>query len=240
MFRRAMQSAETEGVGGAAGRDDARGGEAGFPHAGDGRVQKGLGFRERPVRRIEHEAGERQARTRGDVAGEGDGLGRCHHAGTLAAGVAFHHHVEIAAGDGCGTRQPGDDDGIVGGNRDFRPGEQRAEAADLLLAENVVGDQDVVEPGIGHHLGLADFLAGDAAGAGVALHGGDHGALVGLDVRPVGDARGVAQRLDTGDVALHHVEVDDHGGRAELPRDVGLQGFQGHRLSRGTGLDGIK
>ena len=79
-------------------------------------------------------------------------------------------------------------------------------------------------PGVGHHLGLAEFLAGDAPGAGLDLHGGDHRALVGLDMRPVGDACGIAGRLDAGDVALDPVHVDDGGGRAVFTGDSGGEG----------------
>jgi hypothetical protein len=40
----------------------------------------------------------------------------------------------------------------------------------LLLADQIVADQDVVDTGFRHHLGLADLLTGDALGAGRDLH----------------------------------------------------------------------
>ena len=66
--------------------------------------------------------------------------------------------------------------------------QQPAEPAHLLLAQQIVADEDVVEAAVDHHLGLAELLAGDALGAGRHLHLGEHRALVRLDVRPVGDA----------------------------------------------------
>ncbi len=100
---------------------------------------------------------------------------------------------------------------IVGGDRHVRLGLQRAEARHLLLADQVVADQDVVDAGFGHHLGLAELLAGDALGAGRDLQLREQRALVRLDMRPVGDAGGVAGRLDARDVALDPVHVDDEG-----------------------------
>ena len=101
---------------------------------------------------------------------------------------------------------------------------QRGEARHLLLAEQIVADQDVVDAGIHHHLGLADLLAGDALGAGRDLHLRQHRALVGLDVRPVGDAGRIARRLDARDVALDPVHVDDGAGRAVFAGDFGGEG----------------
>ena len=126
----------------------------------------------------------------------------------------------------CG--QARDHDRVVGRHSDFHLGQQPAEAGHLLLAEEVVGDQDVVLAALGHDLGLAELLAGDAAGARIALHGGDDRALVGLDVRPVGDAGRIAQGLHPRDVALDHVEIDHDGRRPELPRDLAFESLDAH------------
>ena len=80
-------------------------------------------------------------------------------------------------------------------------------------------------PAVGHDLGFADLLAGDALGAGRDLHLRQHRALVRLDVRPVGDAGGVAGRLDARDVALDLVHVDDGAGRAVFAGDFGGEGM---------------
>ena len=150
-------------------------------------------------------------------------------AGALAPGVAFDHDRKRAAGSGGGLRQAGDHGRIVGGDRHVGLGLQRAEAGHLLLADQIVADQDVVDPGIRHHLGLAELLAGDALGAGRDLHLRQQRALVGLDMRPVGDAGGIAGRLDARDVALDAVHVDDGAGRAVFAGDFGGEG-RGHGL----------
>ena len=127
-------------------------------------------------------------------------------------------------------RQACDRNGIVAGDRHVGFCLQRAEPRHLLLADQIVADQDVVDPGIGHHFGLTELLAGDALGAGLDLHGGDDRALVGLDMRPVGDPCGIAGRLDPRDVALDPVHVDDGDGRAVFTGDSGGEGC-GHRVN---------
>jgi hypothetical protein len=103
-------------------------------------------------------------------------------------------------------------------------GLQRGEAGHLLLADQIVADQDVVDAGFRHHLGLAEFLAGDALRAGRDLHLGQQGALVRLDMRPIGDAGRVTGHLDPGDVALDPVHVDHGAGRAIFTGDLGGEG----------------
>ena len=147
----------------------------------------------------------------------------------LRPGVAFDHDRQRAAGSGGGLRQARDHGRIVGGDRHVGLGLQRGEAGHLLLADQIVADQDVVDPGFRHHLGLADLLAGDALGAGRDLHLRQQRALVGLDMRPVGDAGRIAGHLDPRDVALDAVHVDHGAGRAVFTGDLGGEG-RGHAL----------
>ena len=79
-------------------------------------------------------------------------------------------------------------------------------------------------PGFRHHLGLAELLAGDALRAGRDLHLRQQRALVGLDMRPVGDAGRIAGHLDPRDVALDAVHVDHGAGRAVFTGDFGGEG----------------
>ncbi len=88
---------------------------------------------------------------------------------------------------------------------------------------------DVADAGLRHHCGLAEFLAGDAFGAGGDLKFRQQRTLVGLDVRPIGDAGGIAGGLDPRDVALDAVHVDDSGGRAIFAGDLGGEGG-GHQV----------
>src|SRR6185369_3253160 len=94
----------------------------------------------------------------------------------------------------------------------------------FFLADQVVADQDVVDAGFRHHFGLADLLAGDALRSGRDLHLSQQRALVGLDMRPVGDAGLVAGHLDARDVALDTVHVDHGAGRAIFTGDFGGEG----------------
>jgi hypothetical protein len=60
---------------------------------------------------------------------------------------------------------------------------------------------------------------------------------VGLDVRPIGDARRIAQLLHARDVGLDPIEIDHHRRRAELARDLGLEGVGAHqRFPRFIGI----
>ena len=175
--------------------------------------------------RVEDEAGELQPFGGCDHPGEFDGFAGRLDAGALAAAVALDQDAEGPTGDGCRLRQPGNGDRIVGGDGDGSGRGKRAEARELLVAEDVVGDQDVVQPAIGHHLGLAELLAGDAACAGALLHRRDLRVLVRLDMRPRRDAGGVAHRLHARDVVLDDVEIDHQAGGAVVARDRLLQLF---------------
>ena len=212
----------------AAGRDH-RGIEPVRAHAGQRLVVEFLRLGPAGLGRVQHEAAEFQPLRGRDLARQRDGLGRRLDAGALAPGVAFDHDRERPAGCCRRLRQARDHDRIVGGDRHVGLGLQRAEPRHLLVADQIVADQDVVDPGIRHHLGLADLLAGDALGAGRDLHLREHRALVGLDMRPVGDAGGIAGRLDARDVALDPVHVDHGGGRAVFAGDFGGEG-RGHAI----------
>ena len=49
-----------------------------------------------------------------------------------------------------------------------------------------------------------------------------------FDVRPVGKAGRIASRLETRDVPVDHIQVDDRAGRAEPFDDILFQRFIGH------------
>ena len=123
--------------------------------------------------------------------------------------------------------------GLSAADRDRRPPDEAAEAADLLLSEQVVADQDVVEPAIDHHLGLADLLAGDALRAGLALHVREPGLLC---VLMCGRLATPARRtgLHAGDVASTRRDRSPLPG-PELASDLRLKCLAAHRwLPRGS------
>ena len=224
MLGGALELADILQVRRAAGRDH-RGIEPVRADAGQRLVVKLLRLGPAGFGRIQHEARKRQPLGGRDLARQRDGFRGGFDAGALAAGVAFDHDRQRTAGCGGRLRQARDHDRIVGGDRHVGLGLQRAEPGHLFLADQIVADQDVVDAGVRHHLGLAKLLAGDALGAGLDLQLRQHRALVGLDMRPVGDAGGVAGRLDARDVALDAVHVDDGGGRAVFAGDFGGEGL---------------
>ena len=129
--------------------------------------------------------------------------------GTAQARVALDVYPELASGpDGRGGKAR-KERGVVGRDRDAGACEQVAEALELPLAEEVVRDQNVVDSGIGHHLGLAELLARDAPRAEVELAPGDLDDLVRLHVGPVDEPDLVAVALPALEVALEPAEVDD-------------------------------
>ena len=93
--------------------------------------------------------------------------------------------------------------------------EQLPESLQLPFTNEGERDQEVVEPGVGHDLGLPELRDGDAGRSGVHLHPGDLGGLVGLRVRPEPDARRSGDRSHLGDVALERVEVDHQRRRVQ-------------------------
>ena len=94
-----------------------------------------------------------------------------------------------------------------------------------------VGEEQVVEPGVGEDLRLADRADREPAGAGGLLECGDPGALVGLGVRPEGDARRIRPGLLRGDVPLEPAEIDDRARRIEVV--VGQLRGRDQRVRRG-------
>ena len=86
----------------------------------------------------------------------------------------------------------------------------------LRLADEREREQDVLDARVGHHLGLAELLAGDPDRSGLELQPRELGQLVGLDVRPQRDPVLVAVGLHPGDVPLDRIEVGDQHRRLEV------------------------
>ena len=109
----------------------------------------------------------------------------------------------------------------------------RGEACELLLADDLVGDEHVANAGGDERLGLADLLAADADRAALDLRVRDVRALVRLRVRAQRDAaaaHGVGHQVE---VALERVEVDDERRRVDVLDGVaGTGGKVLHRADR--------
>ena len=168
---------------------------------------------------------------RRDLARQRNRLRRRFDPGALAAGVAFDHDGKRAAGGRGRLRQAGNDDGIVGGNRHVCLRLQRAEPGHLLFAEQIVADQDVVDPGRPPSLRprRVFWQVMPLAPASICICA-SIGFLWVLICGPVGDAGRIAGGLDARDVGFDTVHVDDGAGRAVFAGDLGGEG-RGHVLS---------
>ena len=85
---------------------------------------------------------------------------------------------------------------------------ERSQPSELLLAQDVVGQEDICEPGIRHRLGLAELLAGDPDCAEFDLTAREPRKLVGLDMRAQFEPVGVGVGLRACKIGLDAGEID--------------------------------
>src|SRR5579863_9021675 len=88
-------------------------------------------------------------------------------------------------------------------------------SAQLLAADDFVGDENVLDPAIDHRLGFADLLAAHADRAQLHLLERDHGTFVCLGVRAQSHRAAGALRQPL-EIALEGVEIDDQRRRVDL------------------------
>ena len=160
-------------------------------------------------RRIGEEAGEAERGGPVDLAGQRGGVARRRDAEAAVAGVALDEHAQFLPGPRGRLGEAGQDALVVHSHGHRHAFEQPREPRELGLADHVRRHEEVVEAGVGHCLGLAERLAGEARRAELQLTARDLGALVRLHVRAAREAELVAARLPAGEVPLHPVEVDD-------------------------------
>ena len=202
-------------VGGAAG-GNGRDLEARGRKARPRRIEEFRHIRAPAVFRKGHEPAKDEARRTLDRLGKADGGLRRLDAVAGGARVTFDHHLKIAPGEACGMGEAFEHRLIVSHHLDGgAPGELR-QALQLVLANDVEGQQHVGDAAIGHDLRLAQLLDGDSRGAQVKLGLGQRHQLVGLDVRSVGKAQRIAALLPAPQVARHDIDVDDGNGGFEV------------------------
>ena len=174
---------------------------------------------------VGHQSGEDEPGRSCDAGGEIRRFRGRLNAAAPRAGVAFHHHmqrcrtVREGGGEAVHRRLAVGDDGKAGDAHG-----KRLQPRKLGLAQDVEGDENVVDAGIGHDFGFADLLAGDAARAGLDLRLGEARQLVRLDMRPALEAEPVAMGLEAGDVGERNRLVQHEGGRFGLEGRVGGHG----------------
>lgn len=172
---------------------------------------------------VREEAEELDVRPAGGGARQRDGLLRRHDALAPLAALELDEHADRAPRERGSSGDGVQGDLVVHRHPHGRHARHLCQAPHLVGAHHVVGDEDVVQPGRGHDLRLADALHGYAARARLDLPAREERELVRLDVGAVGYPVRVEVLLQAPDVALHHVEVDDqargverldaHGGR---------------------------
>src|SRR5690606_1811867 len=86
----------------------------------------------------------------------------------------------------------------------------------LGVAEYVVGDEDVVESGVGHHLSFSELLTSDPYRPGVDLHARNLRQLMGLDMRPIHDTVFIEVSLQPINVRLNLIQVYEDARRVEF------------------------
>ncbi len=99
---------------------------------------------------------------------------------------------------------------------------QGHESFQLAFADDVVGNKNIVKARIGHDLGFAHFLTGNANSAGVHLHFGNCRNFMRLDVRTICDLMFIQIRLQPRDIRFHAIHI--------YHRDRGLQVADVHGL----------
>ena len=152
----------------------------------------------------------------GDLVREPGRFPRRADTGPPHAGVAVHEHAELAARPAGRPAQARQQRGVVDGDTQVCPPEQRGEPLELGLADDVVRHEHIVDPGVDHHLGFVQGLARDSAGTERDLPPGDLDALVGLHVRPVRQTGPIAMVLPSCEVRLQPVQVDDQRRRKDV------------------------
>jgi len=132
----------------------------------------------------------------------------------MEADVDLDEHVEHRAGSGHRRRPAARDLEVVDDDRESRLLQQRHDAR-RIGGMHRVGQPDVLNPRVGHHLGLAELRAADAGGAGVDLPARDHRALVSLAVRSQAHARVLRERLHRHDVRTEPTTIDENPGSGD-------------------------
>src|SRR5690606_4378988 len=99
-------------------------------------------------------------------------------------GVDLQAYVERLTRVAASGRQRGGALHSVDGDRDLDPIHQCQEPPDLLLPNDLVGQEDIVQhTSVGERFGLTQLGTGEADSPRLALHPGDFGRLVRLQVR---------------------------------------------------------
>ena len=166
---------------------------------------------------VVHDPDEREARQLGDPFGQRDGVLRRGRAGPSRSAVDADDHVDLppATVEECRGRLRAVE--AVDLEAHLRPIEQGDETGELDLADQRVGHEQVVEPGVDHHLGLAELGDRQADRPVRQLAFGDLAGLVRLGVRAMGHPGLAGDGGHRREVRFESGEVDQRDRRVEVP-----------------------
>ena len=140
-------------------------------------------------------------------------VGGCGDSSAVAAAVDLDHHVQRLGGSLHRAYECGD--AFLGVDADCQPYaimQMPQPLASRCVGVHRIGDEQVLDPGVGEDLGLTDRADGEPASAGVELELRDLDALVGLGMRPQRHARAIHGGLHRGHVGPQNGAIDDGGG----------------------------
>ena len=154
-----------------------------------------------------HQSGVVQAWLLLDVPGQLDRRLARLHSSAIHARIHFDHHAQPDISLPRRAIQRVDILGTVDGDYDIGARKQAQQARNLLLADHLVGDQNVSNACIGHHFGFANLGAGDAECSRLEQPGSDLRHFQSLGVRPPAHSRRAEPARHALDVPLHDVQV---------------------------------
>ncbi|MFN8631836.1 MAG: hypothetical protein U0838_16415 [Chloroflexota bacterium] len=133
-----------------------------------------------------------------------------------------------AGGDGAAREVLGGPDGIDG-HRDGGVAGEGGDAREFGVADHLVGDEEIIDPGREHGFRLAHGRARDADRGAAELAPRELRGPVGLDVGPDRLPRPLEELCHGVDVRVEDVEVDHECGSRERRRaHLGLRGERPH------------
>ena len=168
---------------------------------------------------VAHQTAETQMWCLGGRAGEIDYGGGCD-AAAVVADVDLHEYARADLIGVGGLVEVGEILRVIDRDHNVATSGQGHEALDLAATDDFVGNENVMDAGVGHDFGLPDLGAGDPLRAGCELEVGDGWGFVRLGVRPEVFARRAEVLGEQVNVVFERVEIDQEDG--------GVDGVAGH------------
>ena len=162
------------------------------------------------------DATEAEARQRAQVPRQRDRLVGRAHAAPLHAHVHFDQDIQSAPGGLDGLVELVAVSRIIHRHGEAALPARLGQGADLILAANLVGDQDVVDARTAHDDALPDRGRADADGAGLDLQEGQLRAFMNLDVWPKSRGQRLHPLGHELEVVPREIEIQDQGRRGQI------------------------